>query len=401
MTKVIKHILLYENMKIFCETRVDDFLQSNDEKIKEKMDNENDDYVLNVNADTYVEFLSDQYTIEPMNLDFTKISVSEEEVDVPGNKLSSLTFADPYKTYKKQEVTFHVPYSGKHSEQLMRCEPNPHLMWTCDVYTEVRCICFEILNLNDSDPSYIKSQSDEILRCLKTQLAHQENQIDNYNNHLKSTIQKIFNQRREIISKRKNTIKSLGYPVKGQETDQLTYSMPLPKKRNKIKPIIQSESVSSEPTLDIGDYNEILNIINDVGKMIEKYPNSYKNNDEEKLRDALLVTLQPYLDASVTGETFNHIGKTDILLSFKKNNIFVAECKIWHGEKEFLDAIGQLLSYFTWRDSKTALIIFVKNKEITPVASTIETKTDSHSNFISFDGKNDESWLNFTFHLNG
>lgn len=388
-------------MRIFRETRMEDLFQNIEEKIEQKINREPDDYLLNINAQTYVEYLADEFSIEPMKLDFENISVSEREVDVPGNRLSSFTFADPSKTYKKQEITFHIPYSGKDTEQLMRCQPNPYLMWSLDVFTEDRCICFELLNLDESNTNYIKSKSDGIIENLKTQLDHQEKQINNYNNSLKSKIKQIFTKRQSVVFQRKKSLSTLGYKVKGQAGNSKTFSIPLPKKRNKISPTIQSESASAEPTLDVSDYNEILTIINDAGKMIEKYPNSYKNNDEEQLRDALLVTLQPYLDASVTGETFNKNGKTDILLTYKNNNIFVAECKIWHGKKEYLEGIGQLLSYLTWRDSKTSLIIFIKNKEITPVASIIESETDSHSNFVSFDGKNSESWLNFTFHLNG
>lgn len=388
-------------MKIFAEMTVEDFLHGNDEEITNKIEDEVDDYILNVNSETYVEYLADEYAIELMKLDFENISVSEREVDVPGTVLSFGTFANPNKTYKKQEITFHIPYSGKHTEQLMRCRPNPYLMWSLDVYTEDRCICFGILNLDENNSNYIQSKSEQNIHDIKAQLSNQEKQIKNYNDGLKSKITQIFTRRKEIISKRKNTIASLGYQIKGQKTSSVTYSIPLSKKRNKIKPTIQSESISKDPTLDQQNYSEILQIIHDAGKMIEKYPDSYTDNDEEQLRDQFLVTLQPYLDASVTGETFNKGGKTDILLTYKNKNIFVAECKIWHGEKEFLAAIGQLLSYLTWRDSKTALIVFVKNKEISPVASTIENKTNTHQNFISFDGKHDESWLNFTFHLNG
>jgi hypothetical protein len=43
--------------------------------------------------------------------------------------------------------------------------------------------------------------------------------------------------------------------------------------------------------------------------------------------------------------------------------VFIAECKFWHGPKGFNDAIDQLLSYLTWRDSKSALLIFNKTKD--------------------------------------
>jgi hypothetical protein len=40
---------------------------------------------------------------------------------------------------------------------------------------------------------------------------------------------------------------------------------------------------------------------------------------------------------------------------------FVAECKVWRGPKELTDAVGQLLSYLTWRDCKAAIVVFNKH----------------------------------------
>jgi len=37
------------------------------------------------------------------------------------------------------------------------------------------------------------------------------------------------------------------------------------------------------------------------------------------------------------------------------------ECKIWRGPSELISAVNQLLGYLTWRDCKTAVIIFNKH----------------------------------------
>jgi hypothetical protein len=83
--------------------------------------------------------------------------------------------------------------------------------------------------------------------------------------------------------------------------------------------------------------------------------------EEEHLRDHILMVLDPNFEyGSATGETFNKKGKTDILLRHDSSVAFVAECKFWGGEKVFHKTIDQLLNYLTWRDSKTAVIIFVQ-----------------------------------------
>jgi hypothetical protein len=59
---------------------------------------------------------------------------------------------------------------------------------------------------------------------------------------------------------------------------------------------------------------------------------------------------------------------TCILLPYRDRNAFIAECKIWDGPKKFADAIDQLLGrYVAWRDTKGALILFIKRGDATRI----------------------------------
>lgn len=155
-----------------------------------------------------------------------------------------------------------------------------------------------------------------------------------------------------------------------------------------------------EPTLDYDNYVKILRIIDDVGRNFERLPSIYKNKVEEDLRDHILMVLDPNFEyGSATGETFNKKGKTDILLRHDSSIVFVAECKFWGGEKIFHKAIDQLLSYLTWRDSKTAVIIFVRNKEIVSIIQKIKEIVPKHSCYIITKGQKAENWTEHIFHL--
>ena len=104
---------------------------------------------------------------------------------------------------------------------------------------------------------------------------------------------------------------------------------------------------------------------------------------------------------STTGETFNKAGKTDILIRYDNKNLFVAECKFWKGEKVHHKTIDQLLSYLTWRDSKAAIVYFVPTKEMAAPLAAIEASTPNHPCFLSANGKREESWFHYDFHLPG
>jgi hypothetical protein len=153
-----------------------------------------------------------------------------------------------------------------------------------------------------------------------------------------------------------------------------------------------------EPTLDASTYHEILKVINETGIAMERLPSVYRDRDEETLRDHFIMVLSPHFQ-SVTGETFNKAGKTDILIRHDNRNLFIAECKFWDGIRSFFGTIDQVLNYLTWRDSKAAILSFVRNKELQPVLELIETETATHPCFVKYHGRKAESWFDFELHL--
>src|SRR5262249_36877508 len=93
-----------------------------------------------------------------------------------------------------------------------------------------------------------------------------------------------------------------------------TFIIPVQKKRAIIqKPSAPNIPYSPEPALSPDVYRNILTICRDTGIEIERHPGIYQGKDEETLRDHFLMVLAPHFE-SVTGETFNKQGKTDILV---------------------------------------------------------------------------------------
>lgn len=113
---------------------------------------------------------------------------------------------------------------------------------------------------------------------------------------------------------------------------------------------------------------------------MERSPAAFKDLGEEALRTHILVSLNGVYEGA-TAESFNLAGKTDILVRVEDRNIFIAECKIWRGQKDLLAAIDQLQSYATWRDTKTALVIFSRNQNFSAVLEEIRTSVPSHPNY--------------------
>ena len=155
------------------------------------------------------------------------------------------------------------------------------------------------------------------------------------------------------------------------------------------------------PALGDSAYFEILDRIIRLGINLEKLPNVTKYLDEEGIRDYFL----PYLNSistshSATGETFNKKGRTDILIQDSKgNNVFIAECKLWNGSSYITSAINQLFErYVSWRDEKTALVIF--NKDVAGFSEVIEKAAESvvsHPFCLNFVRKRKDTSFSYMF----
>jgi hypothetical protein len=77
--------------------------------------------------------------------------------------------------------------------------------------------------------------------------------------------------------------------------------------------------------------------------------------------------------------------------------LFVAECKFWRGKQVFHNAISQLLGYLTWRETKAALLIFVRDTTMTTTINGVKENVSSHGNYKSTLTPKGETWFNYKF----
>lgn len=146
-------------------------------------------------------------------------------------------------------------------------------------------------------------------------------------------------------------------------------------------------------------YIDILATLYNTYRSAEQKPSLYKGKGEEDLRDFGLMMLESrYESVIAVGEAFNKEGKTDIILkSDNGSNLFVAECKVWHGAVQFHDAIDQLFGYLTWRDTKSTLIFFVRNADFTSVLAKIKEEAQKHPLYLKYVGDRAETSSSFIF----
>lgn len=391
----------YGKTRIFAESDLRNYLEQRRSSVIHSIESENDDYLLNVNESDYVNHKADEALVDPLDIHIDQIYASSSEQMIPAEYFPSSFFVHSGKSYKKDVIKFHIPFSG--NADLLRCVPSTRVFWAMDVEVSHNEFSFEIINFSDNAES-ITRDKDSNMRSIMQQLGNVSSEVEKYNSNVKKQIRQAFEARKQRILAKSNVLASLGVPIKKAGNVSPTFSVPTPQKRKKVtvaRPVVAESGYKPEPSLDKTAYIDILKLIHDVGKEFERLPSLYAGKEEEHLRDHFLMMLEPNFEGSATGETFNKTGKTDILLRHEGNNVFLAECKFWRGKKNFLDTITQLLGYLTWRDSKAAVIMFVPNKDFTAALETAKQVINEHPNYIEYVDANDETWLNYLFHLNG
>lgn len=391
----------YGTTKIFAEMELRNYLEGIKQSVLSSIESENDDYLLNVNESDYINHKVSEASIDNLEIHANDIYASSSEQMIPAEYFSASFNVYPGKSYKKDVIKFHVPISG--NQELLKCAPSSRLIWSMEVEISYDEFAFEIINFSDDSEAIVREKDSNISSIIQ-QHDNVKSEVQQYNDSLETQIKNAFDARKNRIKAKSGILASLGVPIKKSGSPPETFSIPTPQKRKKItlnKPEVKEVGFTPEPCLDDSVYNDILQMIHDVGKEFERLPSLYAGKEEEHLRDHFLMMLEPNFEGSATGETFNKTGKTDILLRHESSNVFIAECKFWKGQKSFLATISQLLGYLTWRDSKAAVIMFVPNKEFTTVIETAREYIDQHPNYIRAISEKDETWLNYEFHLDG
>jgi|TARA_R100000935_G_scaffold58873_1_gene98886 hypothetical protein len=228
----------------------------------------------------------------------------------------------------------------------------------------------------------VRSSVERVLDEIEQYLGLQRAMIQAYNQGLANQTAQCIDQRRTRLLAQSERVAALGIPVKRREDAPKTYAVPTVQKKAAPKlPPASAMPFKPEPTWAMEQYEQALRIMQDMAVVMERSPEAFKSMNEEALRQHFLVQLNGQFEGKATGETFNMSGKTDILLREADRNVFIAECKFWKGPKAFKEAIDQLLRYTTWRDGKTAILIFNRGIDTTTVMNGIDAQVKEHPNF--------------------
>jgi hypothetical protein len=356
-------------------------------------------YILNVSVDDLCDHLFERYyfNVPSLKLDNIYISASgEADIDVRYDQQRHILDRSVPVYVKGTFVVFAVPFEG--DPAIFRYNPNliggriPQGLVTGGVL-ELR------YESTEHNPTAIRAAFDKEIQLIQQRLGMISDLVKEFNSKIRRLAKERINQRREKLLKDYDMTTALGFPIKRRDDAPQTYSVPVTRKRLTLSPPAATpETFKPEPALEMQEYEQILNIISNMVTVMERSPRAFRGMDEEDLRQHFLVQLNGQYEGQATGETFNYEGKTDISIRSEGRNIFIAECKIWRGKAELIKALDQLIGYTSWRDTKTALIIFNRKKNLSAVLSVIPETVQSHPNFKRQLDYNNETGFRFILH---
>jgi hypothetical protein len=367
--------------RLFRDYDLREEMESRRQHIAREIGSLNSNYILNANIEELCDYFENKYRYEVPVLNTDETSFEQREVDVDVSQDFNRGIVDRSEPFylKGTAITFLVSFVG--DADLLRCRPSSFT--TVRPHGEVgqNEVRFEYRTV-DHEAERLRSSFDRDLRDVQQYLRFVQENTDQFNQSLIREVRQAIEKRRQKLLADQGLASSLGFPMRKRDGVPQTYSVPVGRKKLVVQlPKATTQPFKPEPALEMQGYEEILATLSNMAVVLERSPQAFENMKEEDLRTHFLVALNGQFEGNATGETFNFEGKTDILIRVEGCNIFIAECKFWTGPQGLIETVDQLLGYASWRDTKTAIIVFNRNKNLTSVLEKIPGTVASHASF--------------------
>lgn len=338
-----------------------------------------------------IDHIMSSYNLAPLKLlvDSKTQDIVETKIDVTGNGAYIQAFDNRPISVPGYKVVVTVPFNG--SANLFNVSPTQMRL----TYDDAEILGNELtfaLEFTESNATAdgIKTAVDGKIAAIQYNIYNLNKDLSGFDERLRGVIADAVAKRFEQIDKLDSIKSALKIPL-----EKSTNPSPLNQVKISVQKIMPLSTKKDEPggTISNDDYETIIETIRSMGASMEANRAS-ESKDEEALRDMLLVGLSASIKSgAVGGELFHKSGKTDISIPFDNKATFVAECKLWKGQKYVSEGIDQLLGYLTWRDAKTALVIFNKdNANFSDIQSKVETIFIERSDYVRTIKQRDGEW---------
>lgn len=337
--------------------------------------------LLNSDEEGLINYFVERTKVEPLKLLEPNIEVTQAEtkIDVSRNFDYSAFGRGEGHFVPGTRIQFHIPYEGE--GDLFRLRPSTHAWNPPEGWGEGNELILQF-EAPSGHATNAKTNLEQQLSLVRQYVGWVNADVEQHNRSLEATARSAVQARRQRLLQDQNLAASLGYPLRERSNAPRTYA--LPSVRRKITPPPPSSSAPflPEPVLDEANYEHILKVMTNMVMVMEHSPDAFAHMNEEDLRTHFLVQLNGQYEGRASAETFRGNGKTDIMIVEQDRSVFIAECKFWDGPASLKKALDQLLDYATWRDAKTAVLVFNRKGDFTRTLEAVPAALASHTQHI-------------------
>ena len=352
----------------FAEGDLDATLRDHGAKIVERVETL-DPQLVRFSSESVVDELLREAMIVPLSFRWDEISRT-----APTETTLDSTQFGQRNSVRGKSITLVIPFSG--DPKLFECRANSFTYSGFPFGLVLRQNTMRVeIKGRELTAELINNELQKFRQMVEQQAAWSRADVENWTNQFRADLQSRVAQRKQQLDELAELDAALNIPLTPSVTNRV--DVPLEPRRLRLAPVIAAP-LKSDPRIADANYKEILAIISNLGRAQERLPRTASKFNEEELRDLILFTLNANFAGAARGEAFSGNGKTDIFLEWDGNNAFIAECKVWRGQKQFSEAIDQLLSYTVWRDSKAALILFIRSHGATDVIEKAKAALADH-----------------------
>jgi hypothetical protein len=389
---------------LFSTAELASALENNKARMRQEILETPEDYLLNVDLEEWISHLVAKHSITPLMLRRNEMAaedLGETRVDVRydrANRAISDTSQPVYMPGRSVKVT--VPFDG--DPDLFELRPNSFTSNPPRAAIQGQDLVKTFTFPTDTQRPDIKVEMEYLLSVVQQWSGWSTDAVSQHNAELEQLARETIQTRRERVLGDHAHLDDLGIPVRRRSDAPETYAAPGIARRKPVAPKAAGDAPTApEPTMVGALYEHIVSLIRAWGRAVERTPAPHRDANEETLRDALLPMLNTHYEGGATGETFNAEGKTDILIRVEDRTVFIGECKWWSGPAAVGEALDQLFSYTTWRDTKLSLMFFVDRKDPMAVIAKAKEALEGHDLFIEWGDSGDERELRCTMRWPG
>ena len=361
-------------MKPFRDIDLGMTLSKQKKKLAEKVDSFKNEEIMANDLEILANNLYEEFRIDPVEImdeEFGKRYIGQAKIKKRIEPFFRNYYEKEYVEVDGIIMVFYFPFIGE--KDLFKCRASTFSLGGYpDISIEQRFLSLEYeYSLNEMQREGAKDDAlkklEQDIKDIRNGISYANKDVESYNASLQKQALQLLEEKKKKVESFFSVANMFEVPVK-----KSTYAETHVPLQRKIVPIAHEYKKEDVYSISDANYADILATIKHMGSTYERTPSSYAMMKEEDLRNTLLAALNGTYLGGAVGEAFRNNGKTDICIEEKNRAAFVAECKMWTGQKSIVDALKQLDSYLTWRDCKTALIYFVRRKDFLAVLQTAE-----------------------------